>query len=194
MAARNGLGLAGLAREEVAANLLFATSAGITNVTNAIGAAVQALASHPHEYARLHADPAALLTSATDELLRYAEPPMRSSTRQTVRPTEVGGEPVGAGRTIRIFKAEANRDPERFAEPDRLDLSRKPNAHLSFGHGPHYCPAAHLSRMVLDRVLLGLAARFAAIEGDAGAWDVYDGRPLMVVFRTGESCSEPARS
>ena len=178
-----------LTDEEVTANLLFAVSAGFTNLSNAIGAAVEALAYHPAEYAWLKQDPAARLTGATDELLRYAEPPMRSSTRRARQDTVIGGEAVSAGRTVKIFKAEANRDPDRYADPDRLDLARTPNPHLSFGHGRHYCPAANLSRMVLDQVLLGLTARFAEIEagqpGQTGpaAWDSYDGKPLFVTFR-----------
>ena len=101
---------------------------------------------------------------------------------------------------MKIFKAEANRDPDRYADPDRLDLARTPNPHLSFGHGRHYCPAANL---VLDQVLLGLTARFARIEpgepqptggpqhtgepqqtGEPeAAWDSYDGKPLLITFQ-----------
>lgn len=177
-----------LTRQEVAANLLFAASAGFTNLANAIGAAVQTLAQHPAEYAWLQADPAHRLTGATDELLRYAEPPMRSSTRRVREDTVIADRPVAAGRTVKIFKAQANRDPDRYAEPDRLDLARVPNPHLSFGHGRHYCPAAHLSRMVLDQVLLGLVTRFDRIEPagpeepSGSRWDSYDGKPLVLTF------------
>ncbi|NUT20509.1 MAG: cytochrome P450, partial [Hamadaea sp.] len=137
-----------LSPSEVAANLLFAVSAGITNLTNALGAALLALARHPDAYAWLAADPATRLTSATDELLRFGEPAGRHSTRV-----------ASDGRTSRIFKAAANRDPSRYADPDRLDLARTPNPHLTFGHGRHYCPAAFLSRLVLDQTLLALVRR-----------------------------------
>ncbi|WP_027345566.1 cytochrome P450 [Hamadaea tsunoensis] len=153
-----------LSRSEVAANLLFAASAGFTNLANAIGGAVRALGRDPDAYAWLAADPAARLACATDELLRYAEPAERSSTRRAAQDTVVGGDVIAAGRTVRIWKAAANRDPARYAYPERLDLGRTPNPHLSFGYGRHYCPAAQLSRLVLDRVLLGLTRRFAAIE------------------------------
>jgi cytochrome P450 len=177
-----------LTHEEVAANLLFAASAGFTNLANAIGAAIQALALHPAAYSWLSADPAARLTAATDELLRYAEPALRSSTRLARRDTVVAGQRVSAGRTVRIFKADANRDPQRYAEPERLDLGRLPNPHLSFGHGRHYCPAAHLSRMVLDQVLLGLTTRFDRVEPaerNGPGWDSFAGKPLVLTFHAG---------
>jgi cytochrome P450 len=175
----------GLTREEAAANRLFTASAGFTNLANAVAAALQALAHHPAEYEWLRADLAARLSGATEELLRHAEPQYRSSTRRVRRDTVVDGEAVSAGRTVKIFKAEANRDPDRYADPDRLDLSRMPNPHLSFGHGRHYCPAAHLSRMVLDRVVLAVAVRFGRIEAaepDRVGWDSFDGKPLMLMF------------
>jgi len=167
------LARSGLPSREVAANLLFTVSAGITNLANAVGAALLALARHPDAYAWLAADPATRLTSATDELLRFGEPAQRHSTR-------VGSD----GRTIRIFKAAANRDPQRYADPDRLNLARTPNPHLTFGHGRHYCPAALLSRLVLDQTLLALVRRFAQIEptDSQQTWDSFDQRQLTLIF------------
>ncbi|NUO57140.1 MAG: cytochrome P450 [Hamadaea sp.] len=167
------LARSGLSSREVAANLLFTVSAGMTNLSNALGSALVALARHPDAYAWLAADPATRLTTATDELLRFGEPPGRHSTRV-----------ASDGRTFRIFKAAANRDPHRYADPDRLDLARVPNPHLTFGHGRHYCPAALLSRLVLDQTLLALVRRFARLDliEPLETWDSFDRRPLTIIF------------
>ena len=93
-----------LSTEEVVANRLLAVSAGFTNLANAIGGAVQAPACHPAEFAWLQADSAKRLTTATDDLLRYAEPSMRSSTRRVRRTTELDGRVLGVGRTVKFSR------------------------------------------------------------------------------------------
>jgi cytochrome P450 len=122
---------------------LFAV-AGNETVRNGLPGGCIALLEHPREAAALRDDPA-LLRTAVDEMLRWWTPVMtfrRTATADCV----IGNQPVRAGDKVVVSFTSANRDESVFANPDQLDISRQPNPHLVFGHGPHFCLGAHLAR------------------------------------------------
>ncbi|MEU3839600.1 cytochrome P450 [Streptomyces sp. NPDC028635] len=123
------------------------TVAGNDTVRSAAPGGLLALAGHPEQYEALRAGKAGLAT-AVDELLRW-HPPVLTFRRTALRDTELAGRRIRAGEKVVVFHAAANRDERVFAEPDRLDLARSPNPHVSFGNGPHVCLGAHFARLQL---------------------------------------------
>ena len=95
---------------------------------------------------RLLADNPALLPTAVEELLRY-DSPIQHQTRVAAEPFKIDGKRVESGQRVVPFLGAANRDPAEFPDPDRLDLRRRPNRHVAFGHGIHYCLGAPLARL-----------------------------------------------
>ncbi|MEV7073297.1 cytochrome P450 [Streptomyces sp. NPDC093990] len=132
------------------------TVAGNDTVRSAAPGGLLALAEHPAVYRSLRAAPGQLLP-AVDELLRW-HPPVLTFRRTAVRDTELAGQRVRAGDKVVVLHASANRDERVFEAPDRLDPSRTPNPHVSFGDGPHVCLGAHFARLQL-RVLYREALR-----------------------------------
>ncbi|MFF8726045.1 cytochrome P450 [Streptomyces sp. NPDC015171] len=123
------------------------TVAGNDTVRSAAPGGLLALAEHPEAYATLRSGRAGV-PSAVDELLRW-HPPVLTFRRTAVRDTELAGRAIRAGEKVVVFHASANRDERVFAGPDRLDLTRSPNPHVSFGDGPHVCLGAHFARLQL---------------------------------------------
>jgi len=119
--------------------------AGNVTTTHLIGNAVRALLNHPAEMARLIAHPE-LLPAAIEELLRY-DSPLIAVGRWVGRDRELGGQQLQKGQRVMLWTGAANRDPDVFPEPDRLDLGRKPAQHMAFGYGPHFCLGAPLARL-----------------------------------------------
>ncbi len=137
-------------------SLLF--SAGAETTRNSVAGGLLALIEHPEQMRRLRGDPE-LLPSAIEEMVRWTTP-SPSKRRTATRPVTLGGRAVEAGQKVQIWEGSANRDPAVFQDPDVFDIARKPNAHLGFGHGVHYCLGANLARLEL-RVLFGeLLPRF----------------------------------
>jgi cytochrome P450 len=134
--------------------LLF--GAGFETTTNLIGNAMLSLLRNPAELARLRADRKGTLRSAVEELLRY-ESPVQLDGREAFTDIQIGGCEIARGDTVLTLLGAANRDPERFTDPDRLDFARDEGPPLSFGSGIHYCLGAALARVegqvVLDRLL-----------------------------------------
>ncbi|MDQ4118590.1 MAG: cytochrome P450 [Actinomycetota bacterium] len=122
--------------------LLFA---GHETTTNSIANAVLALLRCPDDLARLRAEPD-LLAPAVEELLRF-DGPIKVINRWVVAETEIRGRRISPGERVHLVLAAADRDPERFADPDRVDLARSPNPHVAFGKGIHACIGAQLARM-----------------------------------------------
>ncbi|GAA2850701.1 cytochrome P450 [Pseudonocardia halophobica] len=122
--------------------LLFA---GHETTTNSIANSVLALLRHPDQLDRLRRDPA-LIGPAVEELLRF-DGPIKVLNRWVVAETEVRGKTIRPGERVHLVLASANRDPEKFADPDTLDLGRSPNPHVAFGKGIHACIGAQLARM-----------------------------------------------
>jgi cytochrome P450 len=124
-----------------------------------IGNSVLALLAHPEQRAAFRGEPAQV-----EELLRLYLPGDESLLRIAVDDVELGGVLVRAGEAVLPSVGSGNRDPARFADPDRLDLGRGGNAHLSFGHGIHYCLGAGLARAELQIALGTLFARFPTLR------------------------------
>lgn len=138
--------------------------AGHETTSNLIGNAVIALLRFPDERKRLQDDPS-LIGSAVDEFLRY-ESPIQLTDRMALADCEVGGVPIRKGQMVGVVLAAANRDPEQFADPDRVDVGRGDNRHLAFGHGNHFCPGSQLAKLEAEIAIGSLLARFPDFAGD----------------------------
>jgi cytochrome P450 len=146
---------------------LFATDtllffAGFLTTTNLIGNGLTALFDHPAEQARLWANPE-LITPAVEEILRF-DSPVQFVHRNVLCDFELDGHRLAEGDVVMALLAAANRDPARFADPDRFDVGRPDNLHLAFAWGLHFCLGARLARMEGQLVLRGLVDRFTNVE------------------------------
>jgi pimeloyl-[acyl-carrier protein] synthase len=137
--------------------------AGHETTSNLIGNAVVALLQNPGERKRL-TDDLSLLPSAVDEFLRF-DSPIIMTDRAAIEDCEIGGQRIKAGQLVMTVLAGANRDPARFDDPNRLDVGRQDNRHLSFGHGNHFCLGSQLARLEAEVVLGALLRRFPDFEG-----------------------------
>jgi hypothetical protein len=134
-----------LTEEEVIANLIVTMVGGLETTTNLIGNGVLTLLRHPSELDRLRAD-SSLIPSAVEELLRY-ESPSQHTARLAPADVDLGGKVIRKRQAVIAVMGAGNRDPERFPEPDRLDITRKNNQHLAFGWAAHFCFGAALARL-----------------------------------------------
>jgi len=134
-----------LTEDEVIANVIVTMVGGQETTTNLIGNGLLTLLRTPGALERLRADPSAIPT-AIEELLRY-ESPSQHTARLAPDDVVLGGQSIGKGQAVIAVMGAANRDPERFADPDVLDLARKDNRHLAFGWAGHFCFGAPLARM-----------------------------------------------
>lgn len=131
--------------------------AGNETTTNLVARMVFTLLEHPEEFARLRADPS-LLPNAIEETLRYAGI-VPALPRLTTEDTEVAGVKIPKRRLVLPFFMAANRDPRRFPDPDRFDITRKTTGHLAFGFGVHFCLGAHLARLETRIAMEGIIRR-----------------------------------
>lgn len=152
----------GLNREEIFSNCVLLLSAGHETTTNLIGNGILALMRHRDQWDLLVREPG-LLESAVEELLRF-DCPVQWTSRVAGEEIEMSGRTIPAGDIILGCVGAANRDPEKFAEPDRLDIRRDGSKHLSFGTGIHYCLGAALARMEFGIVLGEMSTRFPAMR------------------------------
>lgn len=140
-----------LTENEAAAMAFILLFAGFETTVNLVGNGVYALLRHPEQRERLQrslaAGESALLATGIEELLRYDGPVELATWRYATEPVQLGGQDVAVGDPVLVVLAAADRDPERFDDPDRLDLSRSDNKHLGYGHGIHYCLGAPLARL-----------------------------------------------
>ena len=136
--------------------------AGNETTTNLIGNGMLALLAHPDQLARLRDDPG-LMPGAVDELLRF-DAPGQTSFRRALTDCAVNGFEVRARDNVAVLIGAANRDPAVFEEPDRLDVGRAHNPHLSLGRGIHHCLGAPLARLQGRIAFEMLLERFARIE------------------------------
>ena len=147
-----------LTHTELLHQCIFLLNAGHETTTNLIANALHTLTQWPQERAKLIAHPE-LIKTAVEEFLRF-ESSNQLGNRIATRATEVGGVAMPAGTQVTLCIGAANRDPEQFPEPDRLDITRNPNRHLAFGSGPHQCIGMHLARLEGRIAISGFLVRF----------------------------------
>lgn len=151
-----------LTEEELLQNCIFLLNAGHETTTNLIGNGIAVLLENPQQLARLRADPT-LIKSAVEEFLRY-ESSNQLGNRRAAEAVEIAGQSYAEGTLITLGIGAANRDPEEFPDPDRLDITRAPNRHLAFGSGMHACAGMTLARLEGQIAIGRLLARFPKIE------------------------------
>ena len=151
-----------LSEDEIVANLIVTMVGGMETTTNLIGNGVLALLRHPIEMERLRDDPA-LMPSAIEELLRY-ESPSQHTARLAADDVELGGRLIKRNQAVIAVMGAANRDPERFENPDCLDLGRRDNRHVAFAWAGHFCFGAPLARIEGEAALTTLLRRFSTIR------------------------------
>jgi cytochrome P450 len=153
-----------LSETELLSLCMLILGAGHETTTNLIGNAVLALLRHPSQRRRLQDDPS-LIGSAVEEFLRY-DSPVQLTDRVATVDCEIAGQPIRRGQVVALLLGAANRDPSRFADPDRLDIGRQENHHLSFGHGAHFCLGAALARLEAQIAIATLLRRFPDFDGE----------------------------
>jgi cytochrome P450 len=141
-------------------SLLF--SAGAETTRNAVAGGLLALAEHPRQLRCLR-DDLAMLPTAVEEVVRWTSP-SPSKRRTATRDVELGQASIRAGQKVQIWEGSANRDDTVFDDPDTFDVARKPNPHLGFGQGVHYCLGANLARLELRVLFEELLTRFAVVR------------------------------
>jgi cytochrome P450 len=151
-----------LRENELVSMVFLLLVAGHETTVNLIASGMLALMLNPGEFDRLRAD-RSLLGGAVEELLRYVNPVNHATYRFAAEPVEIGGARIGPGEPVVVALSSANRDPSRYAEPDRLDLGRDSSGHLAFGHGIHYCLGAPLARLEAEIAFGGLLERFGSM-------------------------------
>ena len=134
-----------LTEEEIIANCIVTMVGGQETTTNLIGNGMLSLLRNPDQLQRLR-DDLTLIPSAVEELLRY-ESPSQHTARICPQDTEIGGKQIRKGQAVIAVMGAGNRDPERFPDPDNLDLARTDNRHLAFGWASHFCFGAALARI-----------------------------------------------
>jgi cytochrome P450 len=144
---------------------LFAV-AGNETLRNGIPGGLLCLLEHPDQFELLRSRPD-LLTPAVEEMLRFW-PPVMDFRRTATQDVTLGSQEIKAGEKVVVYHASANRDGTVFADPDRFDVTRTPNDHVSFGFGPHFCLGAHLARTQMRAMLRQVLARLpdVALAGE----------------------------
>lgn len=135
-----------LSEDELLGMVFLLLVAGHETTVNLIGNGVLALLQHPDQLRKLKEDPS-LIKPAVEELLRYDGPVETSTERFAREDVEIGGQVIPRGEMVLVVLAAADHDPERFPDPDELDITRTDNRHLAFGKGIHHCLGAPLARM-----------------------------------------------
>jgi pimeloyl-[acyl-carrier protein] synthase len=156
--------------DEIVANAIVTMVGGQETTTNLIGNGVLTLLRHPADYERLRCD-LSLIPGAVEEMLRY-EPPSQHTARLAPDDIQLGGKLIRKRQAVIALLASANRDPDRFPEPDRFEIARKDNRHLSFGWAAHFCFGATLARIeaqVAFEELLGRCTRWS-LDTSALTW------------------------
>lgn len=134
-----------LTEDEIVANIIVTMVGGQETTTNLIGNGLLTLLRHPDQLELLQAD-AGMMPTAIEELLRY-ESPSQHTARLAPDDVELGGKRIRKRQAVIAVMGAANRDPERFPDPDRLDLRRSDNRHVAFAWGSHFCFGAPLARI-----------------------------------------------
>ncbi|MFK8911761.1 cytochrome P450 [Streptomyces sp. YS-3] len=178
-----------LTENEAAAMAFILLFAGFETTVNLIGNGMYALLRDPGQRERLQSSLAAgeseLLDTGIEELLRYDGPVEMATWRFATRPLTIGGQDIAAGDPVLVVLAAADRDPDRFPDPDTLDLGRRDNQHLGYGHGIHYCLGAPLARLEARTALATLLRRLPDLRLAADPADLrWRGGLIMRGLRT----------
>ncbi|THC46404.1 cytochrome P450 [Streptomyces sp. A1499] len=178
-----------LTENEAAAMAFILLFAGFETTVNLIGNGVYALLTHPEQRERLQRALAqgdtGLLETGVEELLRFDGPVELATWRFATEEMALGGQRIAAGDPVLVVLAAADRDPERFEHPDTLDLSRRDNQHLGYGHGIHYCLGAPLARLEGRTALATLLRRLPDLRLAADPADLrWRGGLIMRGLRT----------
>lgn len=152
----------GMSDLQIVDNVMLLFADGVENVDRAIGTAVHLLLQHPEQLARWREQPE-LLSAVVDECLRF-ESPAQFMARVAREEISLHGTTIPRGGVVLLVLGAANRDPRAFAEPDRLDVSRRPNAHLAFGRGRHACIGGPLVELEIAQALRVLFDRFPRLQ------------------------------
>jgi cholest-4-en-3-one 26-monooxygenase len=144
---------------EIVNFMLLLAIGGNETTRNCISGGLLALHEFPDQLAALRADPIGLSAGAVEEMLRWTAP-IIAFRRTTTEPTELGGHELPEGTKVVLYYASANRDEAVFDDPQRFDIRRSPNPHLSFGTGQHFCLGATLARLEIGILFEQLMIRF----------------------------------
>jgi pimeloyl-[acyl-carrier protein] synthase len=159
-----------LSEGELVSTCMLLLIAGHETTVNLIGNGLLALLQHPDQLRALRDDPG-LIQTGVEELLRFDGPVQRTG-RMTTTEVEIGGKRIPRDSVVVSVIGAANRDPKQFADPDRLDVSRKDNRHIAFGFGIHFCLGAPLARLEGQIALGTLLRRMPklALVSDVPEW------------------------
>ena len=154
-----------LTEDELMANAALVFTAGLETTTHFVGNCVYSLLRNPDQWRLFTGDPEGLVKNAVEELLRYessvqADPPLRLAAEDI----EIAGTTIHKGEAVMPFIGAANRDPARYIDPDRLDITRQDVRPLSFGDGLHVCLGQYLARVETQIALMTLGRRFPDME------------------------------
>ncbi len=162
---------------------------GNNSTAHLIGNAILTLARHPESLAHLRANPE-VIRPAIEEVMRY-DSPVQATSRVAREPIAIGGQTIEPGQNIYLLFGSANRDEAQFPEPERFDITRQPNRHLTFAHGPHFCIGAAVARAEAQTAVLTIARRCADLQLASDHVDWIEGfafrgpKSLPVTFRPG---------
>ena len=154
-----------LTEDELLGTLVSLLIGGHETTTSLIGGGTMLLLTHPEERRKLADDPR-LMKRAIEEFLRY-EGPFQRNRRIATTDVVIGDQRIAAGDLVMQLHGAANRDPEHFDDPERLDITRHPNRHVAFGFGPHFCIGASLARLEAPIALSALLTRIPEMNLDA---------------------------
>ena len=151
-----------LTQEELVANINILLSTGHETTTHLIGNGVLALLQNPDQLQKLQQQPR-LVSSAIDEMMRY-ENPVQITYRSAIEDVEMGGRQIHKGDLVNSILGSANRDLEKYTDPDRFDITRNEGRHLNFGLGIHFCIGASLVRLEAEIAFLTILRRFPHLQ------------------------------
>jgi cytochrome P450 len=146
-----------LSRRMLQVNFFLLIVAGNETTRNALSGGIQALCEH-----RLRRDPS-LLPRAIEEMLRWVSPVMQFR-RTATEDTKLGGRDIRKGEKVVMYYGAANRDPAVFEDPETFDVTRRPNPHLAFGIGTHFCMGSHIARLEMRVTLEEFLRRFPNVR------------------------------
>jgi cytochrome P450 len=155
-----------LSEDEVIANVIITMVGGQETTTSMIGNGLLTLLHYTHQWQKLRTDPS-LIPSAIEEILRY-ESPIQHTARMTAEDLDLGGKRIRQRQALIAVLGAANRDPERFPDPNRFDIGRLDNRHVAFGWAGHFCFGAPLARLEGQIAFEALRRRWPNLELESG--------------------------